>query len=84
MIKSEFTLICKGLNSIVENIDSSDIFVGFTVLVPLDVAVGTLIESGINKCNELGEFVLEHYYVGNVNIPDQQEILEIIEIILKD
>ena len=84
VIKSEFESICNGLNSVVENIDSSDVYVGFTVLVPLDVAVGTLIESGINKCNELGEFVLEHYYVGNVNIPDQQEILEIIEIILKD
>ena len=84
VIKSEFALICNGLNSIVEKTDCSDIYVGFTVLVPLDVAVGTLIESGIKKCNELGEFVFEYYYVGNVNIPDQKEIREIIEIILKD
>ncbi|MEI6140290.1 MAG: hypothetical protein WCP85_13565 [Mariniphaga sp.] len=84
VIKSEFEMICSVLNSIVENIDFSEIFMGFTVLVPMDVAVGTLIELGINKCNELGEFVFEYYYVGNTNIPDQKEIEEIIEIILKD
>ena len=84
VIKSEFEIICKGLNSVIENIDFSDTFVGFTVLVPLDVAVGTLIDSGINKCNELGKFVFEYYYVGNTNIPDQKEIEEIIEIIRKD
>ena len=84
VIKSEFEGICNDLNSIVENINFSDIYVGFTVLVPVDVAVGTLIESGIKKCNELGEFVFEYYYVGNINIPDQKEILEIIEIIMKD
>ena len=84
VIKSEFETICNVLNSIVENINFSDIYVGFTVLVPVDVAVGTLIDSGIKRCNELGEFVFEHYYVGNVNIPDQKEILEIIEIIMKD
>ncbi len=58
--------------------------VGFTVLVPLDVAVGTLIDSGINKCNELGKFVFEYYYVGNTNIPDLKEIGEIIEIVRRD
>ncbi len=84
VIKSEFEIICKGLNSVIENIDFSDTFVGFTVFVPLDVAVGTLIDSGINKCNELGKFVFEYYYVGNTNIPDQKEIEEIIEIIRKD
>ena len=84
VITSEFTLISNGLNSVVENIDFSDTFVGFTVLIPLDVAVGTLIDSGINKCNELGKFVFEHYYVGNINIPDLKEIEEIIEIVRMD
>ena len=78
IIKEEFNLAPKDLNCIVEVIDQSDRFVGLTVLVPMDVAVGTLIETGINKCNELGGFVFEHYYVTNQNIPDKLEVDDII------
>jgi len=47
----------------------------------MDIAVGSLIETGIIKCNELGNFVFEHYYVTNQGIPDESEIKEIIKII---
>ncbi|MHB1685838.1 MAG: hypothetical protein ACYCVH_00435 [Ignavibacteriaceae bacterium] len=81
IIRNEFPLVCKDLNSILEMTDFSDTFVGLTVLVPLDVAVGTVIETGIKKCNELGNFVFEHYYVTNLNMPEQSEIGDIIKII---
>lgn len=81
IIQKEFILVSKELNSIVDSVDLSDAFAGIIALVPFDVAVGTLIEKGIDKCNELGEFVLEHYYVTNQNIPDKAEINDIIKIV---
>lgn len=79
IIKGEFNLAAKNLNCVVEAIDPSDLFVGLTVLVPMDVAVGTFIETGIKKCNELGNFVFEHYYVTNQEIPNKSEIPDIIK-----
>lgn len=78
IIKEEFILTAKDLNCVVEAVNHSDTFVGLTVLVPMDVAIGTLIETGINMCNELGTFVFEHYYVTNQKIPDKSEISDII------
>jgi hypothetical protein len=81
IINNEFSLVCKKLTSTLEKIDFSDCFVGLTVLVSHYVAIGTVIDSGIKKCNELGEFIFEHYYVTNMNIPNQSEIIDIIEIV---
>jgi len=78
IIKEEFVLAAKDLNCVIEAVDHSDIFVGLTVLVPMDVAVGTFIETGIKMCNKLGDFVFEHYYVTNQGIPDISEIPDII------
>ncbi len=83
LIKEELNLVARDLNCIVETVALSDTFVGLTVLVPMDVAVGTFIETGINKCNELGDFVFEHYYVTNQNIPDKLEIKDIITTVKK-
>lgn len=79
IIKEELNLVARDLNSIVESVYLSDTFVGLIVLVPMDVAVGTIIETGIKKCNELGNFVFEHYYVTNQEIPDKSEIKDIIK-----
>lgn len=69
---------------IVETISNSENYAGFTVLVPLDVAVGIFIEKGIKKCNELGKFVFEYYFVTNQEIPDDLEIIEIIKKVRED
>ncbi len=84
IIRDEFLSVSKQVNSIIETFDFSDSFVGLTVLVPLDVAVGTVIETGIKKCNELGDFVFEYYYVTNQNIPDISEIIDIIKIVKEE
>jgi len=81
IIKDEFQLVCKDLNTILERINFSDTYIGLIILVPLDVAVGVVIETGINKCNEVGNFVFEHYYVTNGKIPEQSEINDIIKIV---
>ena len=83
IIKEELNLVAKDISCIVESVDLSDTFVGLTVLVPMDVAVGTLIETGIKKCNELGGFVFKYYYVTNQNIPDKLEINSIIKTVKK-
>jgi hypothetical protein len=84
IIKDEFLLIAKDLKCIIETVDNSDTYVGLTALVPMDLAIGVFIEQGIQKCNELGEFVFEFYYVTNQDIPDNLEIIEIIKIVRAD
>ena len=84
IIKEEFLLLAKDLKCIVETIDNSDTFVGLTVLVPMNVAIGTFIERGIQKCNELGAFVFEYYFATNQDIPNNLEIIEIIKKVRAD
>ena len=84
IIKDEFLLIAKELKCFVETVDNSDTYVGLTVLVPMDVAIGVFIDKGIQKCNELGGFVFEFYYVTNQDIPNNLEIIEIIKIVRAD
>ncbi len=79
VIENEFNLVAKDLNCVVETVYPSGSYTGLTALVPLDVAVGTFIETGIEQCNELGGFVFEYYYVTNMDIPDEEEIDEIIK-----
>lgn len=83
IIKEEVNIVAKDLNCIVEAVDPADTFVGLTVLVPMGVAVGTFMETGIWKCNEMGDFVFEHYYATNMDIPNLKEIAEIIKIVRK-
>lgn len=79
LIIGEFNLVARDLNCVIEKVDLSYTFVGLTVLVPMDVAVGSFIESGIKKSNECGDFVFEHYYVTNMEIPNESEIMDIIK-----
>jgi hypothetical protein len=81
IIRAEFPVAFKNLDSIIETIDFSDYYVGLTALVSMDIAIGTVIETGISKCNELGNFIFEHYYVTNQNIPVKSEIEDIIKIV---
>ncbi|TAL62557.1 MAG: hypothetical protein EPN85_02370 [Bacteroidetes bacterium] len=79
IIRDEYKLVCKELNCVMESTGFFDTFIGLTVLVSFDVAVGDVIENGIKKCNDLGEFVFGHYFVTNVKVPGTEEILDIIK-----
>ena len=74
-------MVTNDLQSLVESFDLADIYVAFTALMPIYVAVETFIATGIKKCNELGEFVFEFYYATNQSITGEAEIKEIITII---
>ena len=49
------------------------------VLIPMDVAVAEIIEGGIAECNTFGDFLDEKYYVTNVRIPTEAEILHFLQ-----
>lgn len=84
IIQNEFSIISKELKSDIEQIDSSDNYNGFTVLLPMNVAIGIYIEKGIEKCNEYGGFVFQYYFVTNEKIPTKEEIQEYVELVKND
>lgn len=49
------------------------------ILIPIDVAIGDVIEEGISQCNKMEEFLFFHYYVTNVKKPTNEEILQYLE-----
>lgn len=83
IIEDEFRILAKELDCVIEKTDRLNKVVGFTVLISYELAPDTLIRGGIEKCNELGNFVLEHYYAGNIGIPDDAEIDRLIKIVLE-
>jgi hypothetical protein len=58
----------------IEEIDFGTDYVMIGILVPMDVAVGAVIEEGIRRCDKLGEILLVEYYVTNVKKPTKREI----------
>jgi len=81
IIENELSHTAKKLKCEIENFDFQELYTGLTVLIPMDVAVATFIDKGIECCNEYGNFVLEHYYAANTEIPDKKEIEKIIKIV---
>jgi hypothetical protein len=81
IIENELSHTAKKLKCEIENFDFQELYTGLTALIPMDVAVATFIDKGIQCCNEFGNFVLEHYYAANTEIPDEKEIEEIIKIV---
>ena len=79
LINTEFEITSKELDSEVELINFHNDYSCLTILISMDVAPDTIIMNSINKCNELGEFIIPHYFVTNVEIPSQKEISGIIK-----
>ena len=79
VIKDEFPMAFKKLNAELQTIDFNDRYAEITAFIPFDVAIDTLMQAGIKKCNELGEFVFEYYYATNGGVPDEKEIENIIK-----
>ncbi len=61
-----------------EDIQICQYYVKMKVLIPMDVAVAEIIEGGIAECARFGDFLDENYYVTNVRIPSEAEILRYI------
>ena len=78
-IEREFETISKKYNSEIEEINFKINYAMIRILIPIDVAVGDVIEEGISECNKMEEFLFFHYYVTNVKQPTNEEILQYLE-----
>ncbi|MFC2059585.1 hypothetical protein ACFLTZ_00615 [Chloroflexota bacterium] len=77
-VERSFSYICSKFASILEEIKVHKYYVTMKVLIPMDVAVAEIIEGGIDECNTFGDFLDEKYYVTNVRIPTEAEIVHYI------
>lgn len=79
--KKRFLLLEEGFKGIsdeygteIEEINVETNYALMGILVPMDVAVGEVIEEGIRRCNRVGEILFVDYFVTNVKKPTQREI----------
>ncbi len=61
-------------NSEAEDIEFKDDVFLVSALVPMDVAVGNVIEKSISVCNAQSKILNSHYFVTNLKRPDGEEI----------
>src|SRR4030042_2835677 len=73
-LKRGFETIGHKYKSEIEEINFEATYAMVGILVPMDVAVGDVIEEGISECNKTNEFLFPDYYVTNVKKPTPEEI----------
>jgi hypothetical protein len=78
-LKREFETASRKHKSEIEEINFEATYAMIRMLIPMDIAVGELIEEGISKCNNNGEFLFPDYYVTNVGKPTHEEISDYLE-----
>jgi hypothetical protein len=83
-IESGFETISHKYKSEIEEINFEATYAMIGILIPMDVAVGEVIEKGISECNKTSEFLFLDYYVTNVKKPTQEEISKYLEEISHD
>ena len=74
IIPDQFKRICAELDAVLENISFQKNYLSASVLVSMDVAVGDIIERGIENCNKEEPCLKFHYYVTNVSPPTEEDI----------
>ena len=80
IIENEVIYVARDLKCEIEWFDFKTYYAGFSLLMPTNIAVSTIIEKCIVNSNQFGGFLLEEYYCGS-GIPDEKEIEEIIQIV---
>ena len=78
-LKRGFETISHKYRSEIEEINFEATHAMIGILVPMDVAVGEVIEEGISECNKMSEFLFPDYYVTNVKKPTHEEISKYLE-----
>jgi len=78
-LKRGFETISHQYKSEIEEINFEATYAMIGILIPLDVAVGEVIEEGISECNKMSEFLFPDYYVTNVKKPTPKEISKYLE-----
>jgi hypothetical protein len=79
-IENEMTYAARDLKCIIEWFDFKTNYASFSLLIPTDVALDSIITIGIDNCNQFGDFLLEEYYCGT-GVPNFKNIEEIIQIV---
>jgi len=79
-IENEMTYAARDLKCLIEWFDFKINYASFSLLIPTDVSIDSIIKLGINNCNQFGNFLLEEYYCGT-GVPNLKEIEEIIQIV---
>jgi len=74
IIEESFQHACCHHDSVVEDVHLNNSYVTVSLLVSIDIAVGTLIEESIHAANERTYCLYEGYYVTNVKQPTEEEI----------
>jgi hypothetical protein len=78
-LKREFETASRKHKSEIEEMDFEATYAMIGMLIPMDIAVGEIIEEGISECNNIGQFLSLHYYVTNVKKPTSGEISDYLE-----
>ena len=66
--------VCQQYRSVVEQVQFSPSYLSVQILVPLDEAVGEVVEEVIAMLNQRDGRVREEYMVTNVAVPSEEEI----------
>ena len=78
-LKRGFETISLKYKSEIEEINFEATYAMIGILIPMDVAVGEVIEESISECNKMNEFLFLDYYVTNVRKPTPKEISKYLE-----
>ncbi len=79
ILKRGFETISHQYKSQIEEINFGVTYAMIGMLIPMDIAVGEIVEDGISECNKINEFLFLDYYVTNVGRPTHREILNYLE-----
>ena len=80
IFENEVIYVARDLKCEIEWFDFKMNYTGFSILMPTNVAVATIIEKCIENSNQFGGFLFEDYYC-ETGVPDEKEIEEIIQIV---
>ncbi len=75
-LKRGFEPISHKYRSEIEEINFEATYAMIKILIPMDLAVGEVIEEAIREYNKTSEFLVPDYYVTNVKKPTHAEILK--------
>ncbi|MDD4971714.1 MAG: hypothetical protein PHT07_19990 [Paludibacter sp.] len=79
-IENEITYAARDLKCLTEWFDFKTSYASFSLLIPTDISIDSIVKLGIDNCNQFGGFLLDEYYCGT-GVPDFKEIEEIIQIV---
>ena len=76
IIEEEFKKVCANKESEIESIEFNKNYALIEALCSINVAIGDVIDSGINQCNKVNNFLRFHYYTTNIEKPSKNTITE--------